>query len=221
MSDEGSSDENTDKGVGNDPKGAERPEDSLISITVTYCNENYPFELDKDTTIGELKPKLEFLTDVPVHKQKLIYKETLRDDMKIKDINITEKKRKIMLMGTKRDRSSPVQQYSKPENAIHAVDTPLPLDEGETLTGLLDYRGKPLRMRFEQGTKRLFLATSSSTHRIPLSSIEEFDVIPTEEDENYFILKLKAFMGGGIRKMQIHWIPRQYIQDIQDKIRKR
>lgn len=102
MSDEVNAEKETEKRADDATNEPGRAEEPLISFIVTHCNETYPFELDRDTTIGELKAILEPLTDVPVERQKLIYKETLSDDTKIGDINITEKKRKIMLMGSKR-----------------------------------------------------------------------------------------------------------------------
>lgn len=121
---------------------------------------------------------------------------------------------------TKVRQTSPVTKYSKPEKVLPAVHIPVSLEEGETLTGLLDFQGKPLRMRFEQESKRIFLATPSSTFRIPLSSINEVTTIPIDEDQDYFILKLKVVLGGRLHKIEIHWIPCQYIQDIRDKIRR-
>lgn len=71
----------------------------LIPITISYYGQEFDIELEPNSTVRELKEKLDSLAEVSVENQRLLYKQILPDDMKVCEINITGRRRKIMLTG--------------------------------------------------------------------------------------------------------------------------
>ncbi|VDD82641.1 unnamed protein product [Mesocestoides corti] len=106
--------------------------------------------------------------------------------------------------------------YGKPEDAIVGFSVSEVLPDDQTLVGLHDKRGRALRLRFKAETHELWLATTSATHKIPLSTIQAVDHQPIVDDPGYHIM---AFQLGPTIKSRffVYWVPAQYVESIKTK----
>lgn len=84
---------------------SESSEDVAVRLTVLHNRSQYSLELQPDCTVEDLKEKLEAITNVPVNKQKLIFRGILKNDMKIASLKLPGRDTRIMLLGTERDAS--------------------------------------------------------------------------------------------------------------------
>ncbi|VDM32428.1 unnamed protein product [Hydatigera taeniaeformis] len=228
----------------------ENSEDAVVRLTVQHNRSHYSLELRPDCTVEDLKDKLEAVTNVPVDKQKLIFRGILKNDMKIANLKLPGREAKIMLIGTERDapvasdlstvsatesdtntENEPppeedkeivachkhvIETFGKPDNAKTSFSVPVTLADNETLTGLLDKKGKPLRLRFHPESSELWMATPSATYKIPLDTVKEVEHHPILGHPGYHIM---SFQLGPTRKSRffIYWVPEQYVASIKKK----
>ncbi|CDS41101.1 ubiquitin domain containing protein UBFD1 [Echinococcus multilocularis] len=109
-----------------------------------------------------------------------------------------------------------IETFGKPDNAKASLTVPATLADNETLTGLLDKKGKPLRLRFHPESCELWMATPSATYKIPLDTVKEVEHCPIIEHPGYHIM---SFQLGPTRKSRffIYWVPEQYVASIKKK----
>ncbi|KAL5112507.1 Ubiquitin domain-containing protein UBFD1 [Taenia crassiceps] len=229
---------------------SEDTEAVAVRLTVLHNRSQYSLELQPDCTVEDLKEKLETITNVPVNRQKLIFRGILKNDMKIASLKSPGRDTRIMLLGTERDvpltsyqssvsaaesdtnrENEPppeedketiashehvIETFGKPDNAKESLSVPAILADNETLTGLLDKKGKPLRLRFHQESCELWMATPSATYKIPLDTVKEVEHYPIVGHPGYHIM---SFQLGPTRKSRffIYWVPEQYVASIKKK----
>eukprot|EP00108_Taenia_solium_P009066 TsM_001115300 transcript=TsM_001115300 gene=TsM_001115300 len=238
------------KGIEGSKIMSENSEGVAVRLVVQHNRSKYSLELQPDCTVEDLKEKLEAITNVPVDKQKLIFRGILKNDMKIANLKLPGRDTRIMLLGAERDvsltsyRSSDsaaesdtnreneppseedketiavhkhvIETFGKPDNAKVSLSVPATLADNETLTGLLDKKGKPLRLRFHRESCELWMATPSATYKIPLDTVKEVEHHPIVGHPGYHIM---SFQLGPTRKSRffIYWVPEQYVASIKKK----
>lgn len=103
-----------------------------------------------------------------------------------------------------------------PEKALPGVanrQDPLPK---ESITGLRNSKGDPLRISFSIFAQELTLKTAASTEKMYFYSISNVYSAPIKGHEEYSIVALKA--GESKTLIYIYWVPSQYVEAIKKTI---
>ncbi|VDP84294.1 unnamed protein product [Echinostoma caproni] len=111
-----------------------------------------------------------------------------------------------------------LERFGKPENAmIGIINSEEILAPDESLTGLYDKRGQPLRLRVRPDTCELWLATNDVTHKFPLATIHDVVSQPIKDHPEYHIM---AFQLGPTPKSRyfVYWLPSQYVDSIKTMV---
>jgi len=81
------------------------------------------------------------------------------------------------------------------------------------LYGILNNRGDKVRITFKLATQELWLASKSSTQKLPFQTIRSVESEPIKGSEEYHIMSLQIGSGEG-SKLFLYWVPAQYTRAI-------
>jgi len=209
--------------------------------------QTFSVEFDLDHTIGALRQEIARLTDVPAALQKLMLKGLLKNDADTLRASGFKNGVKVMLIGsTIQDvltttapektiaevaSSSKTEKEHLSEKLPHKkiVDKGKPEDimpglrQGQEslpeipLYGILNNRGDKVRLTFKIPTQELWLASKSSTQKLPFQTIRSVESEPIKGFEEYHIVSLQLGSGEGT-KLYLYWVPAQYTRDLRNVI---
>ena len=85
-----------------------------------------------------------------------------------------------------------------------------------SISGLLNNRGTKVRLSFKNDTQELVVATSSSTTKIPYSSITKVEDQEIVGHEGYHILCIQ--LGSENQRLFLYWVPCQYVRALKSML---
>eukprot|EP01104_Vermistella_antarctica_P015262 TRINITY_DN4960_c0_g1_i1.p1 TRINITY_DN4960_c0_g1~~TRINITY_DN4960_c0_g1_i1.p1 ORF type:complete len:230 (+),score=44.49 TRINITY_DN4960_c0_g1_i1:353-1042(+) len=219
-----------------------------ISFKVVYAKKPYVItNLQKDSTVGELKAHLHELTGLPPATQKLLKGGILKDDTKtLQEVKVTEGC-KVMLVGTKiadmltvatvetdNSKKGSFEADSKKkevpicEQAEHkkVLDQGIPVgaEEGKAVgreaiprNGISNVNTKhgKVRLSFKSAERSLWIASNTSTQKLPYATIRTVTSTPITNHPGYSIVLCHL---GPQSRYCLYFVPSQYVEAIKDEI---
>jgi len=224
-------------------KKAEAPqgEGEKVAFTLAFKKQVFNVEFGLEQTIGDLRQEVAKLSGVPAALQKLMLKGMLKNDSDTLRASGFKNGVKVMLIGstiqdvlttastdaaTTASSSAPVEREhmseklphkkiidkGKPEDVMYAVKfkhEALP----ESLSGVLNNRGDKVRLTFKVYTQELWIASKSSTQKIPFLTIKDVHSEPIKGQEEYHIMSLQLG-NSDATKYYLYWVPAQFVRAI-------
>lgn len=106
-----------------------------------------------------------------------------------------------------------------PEDAMPGIkdkQVPLP-DTLNNFNGLYNSQGSKVRLTFKPELQQLWVASTTSTQKIPYSSISKIESWPVEGKEEYSIIAL-GLGAGTTSKYWLYYFPSQYVSGIKIRL---
>jgi len=85
------------------------------------------------------------------------------------------------------------------------------------LYGILNNRGDKVRLTFKVAQQELWVASKSSTQKLPFQTIRSVESEPIKGSDEYHIVSLQLGSGEGTR-LYLYWVPAQYTKAIRNVI---
>lgn len=210
---------------------------SDISFKVTFGKQTIPVTLNPSTTVKDLKDFLQSQTGVPSNLQKLFLKGLLKDDEALISALPIRPTTKILLVGSTVDdisQTSNIRVNFEEEKKLNfsgdafsieqqrIIDKGPPagcilgdlfsnLDVPETIPGLYNHLGIPIRLTIKKDLDEIWMVTNSNTKKVPFMVIVDVSYVPIVRFPGYGVLTLNL---GKSNKFNIYFFPQQFFRSL-------
>jgi len=120
---------------------------------------------------------------------------------------------------SKQKQHAKVLEKGPPEDAIPGVrDRQIPLsDNVKAIPGLLNSQGAKVRLTFKEELQQIWIASATTTQKVPLSSISKIEGFPIEGKEEYSIVVL--YLGSGeSSRYWLYYFPSQHVASLKIRV---
>ncbi|KAJ3120818.1 hypothetical protein HK098_004216 [Nowakowskiella sp. JEL0407] len=210
------------------------------TFKVTFGKDTKEITMSSNSTVKDLKIRLESETGVTVALQKLLFKGVLKDENTLEDSKVKDNV-KIVMMGSKAEDVLKVattvpttQKHSQyviqektylsdltehqkilskgiPDDAdVGVIGKRFPLPS-RGLWGLLNSRGVKTRLTFKDEIEELWIGTSERTQKVSYHSIKSVTTEAIKGKEEYHIMALQ--LGPTEKsKYYLYYVPAQFVE---------
>ncbi|GAX73072.1 hypothetical protein CEUSTIGMA_g525.t1 [Chlamydomonas eustigma] len=120
---------------------------------------------------------------------------------------------------SKQKQHAKVLEKGVPEDAIPGVkEKQIPLsDDITSIPALLNSQGAKVRLTFKEELQQIWIASATTTQKVPLSSISKIEGFPIEGKEEYSIVVL--YLGSGeSSRYWLYYFPSQHVASLKIRI---
>lgn len=218
-----------------------------LRILVAYKKDLLHLNVLPSDTIGMLKKKLEDMTEIPLKNQKLMYKGIPDDDATIKQSNIKNHSKLLLVGSTESDAAVMSKKLSfsdlkKPvegeapapeklcarrphskyiERGVPPDAYPGILNEHDSLPPsigvMLNKGGEKTRLTFKHELDEVWIGTARRTEKLPMNSIKNIIAEPITGHEHYSVVGL--WLGKTESSIYwLYWFPSQFVRSLQNML---
>lgn len=106
----------------------------------------------------------------------------------------------------------------RPDDALPSVkgkQVPLPADVN-VIPGILNSQGIKVRLTFKEELQQLWIASATTTQKVPYSTITKIETFPIDGQEEYSIVALN--LGSASSKCWLYFVPSQHTASLKIRI---
>lgn len=208
---------------------------SEITFKVTFGKQTLPVTMPQGSTVKDLKDFLQSQTGVPSNLQKLFLKGLLKDDEALLAALPIRPTTKILLVGSTVDdisQTSNIRANYEEEKKIdfsgdgfsaeqqRIIDKGPPagciagdlfsnLDVPESIPGLYNHLGVPIRLTVKKELDEIWMVTNSNTKKVPFMVVADVSFVPIVRFPGYGVLTLNL---GKANKFNVYFFPQQFFR---------